>query len=596
MTTNQNQTQPSFPTDWNLKLLYQDSQDPQIAQDLKDHREKRRAFAEKYKDRTDYLSDPNQLLIALTEYEQLLDDLNGSRPLMYFHYLIALDSSKTENHAQLNKITNQLVKAHNQLTFFPIKLGKIDKALQEKFLHTDTLKKYHYLLQRRFLLAKYDLQEEQEKLLNLTYQTSHQMWVKGVEKSLNQLTVKFEDQTLTLAEASQLISELPVKQRRQLHRQLLSTVATVKDFAEAELNAIVSYKKTEDELRGYQFPYEETVHLAENNPETIKLLADTITENFDIAHRFYQLKTRLLNEKFLTYADRSAQINSIKRNYDFAQAYQIVFKTFHKLDPKFSSILEEMVSQGQLDVYPKKGKVGGAFCSNSTHNPTYVLLNHTNDFNSVATLAHEMGHAIHSELSKTQPVIYEDYSTSTSETASTFFEQFVFEELIKDFSATDKIVVLHNRIQDDVNTIFRQIALFNFELELHTLIKTEGYLETQQIGALLNKHMQSYLGPSFKLTDQDGLFFILWPHIRLFFYTYTYAFGQLISKALVAKVKEKPDTIKQVKTFLSAGGKDTPSNLLQKIGIDITNPAFFKLGLESIRKDIDQLETLMKAR
>ncbi len=590
---NQTQTDLDFPTQWNLKLLYESPQDPQIKKDLKQYQQKRKEFAQKYKNRTDYLEDVDALLTALTEYEQLLEELNGARPLIYFHYLTSIKSHNEQAQAQLNKITTELTKAHNQLTFFPIKLGKIDQAYQDKFLSTDKLKKYHYLLKLRFQLAKYDLKEDQEKVINLVDQTSHQMWVKGVEKALNNKTVKFDGQDLPLSTASQNISELPKDKRRELHQKLLQKAAEAEDFAETELNAIITYKKTEDELREYQKPYEATVLASENDIETVENLVETITKSFDTAHQFYELKAQLLDLESLTYADRSAKINQFDKQYSFQEAYDLVYETFEKLDPEFSQILERMADNGQLDIFPRKGKVSGAFCSSSTNNPTYVLLNHTNDFNSVTTFAHEMGHAIHSELSKSQPVIYQSYSSSTAETASTFFEQFVFERLVEDFSEEQKIIALHNRLQDDINTIFRQIALFNFEQDLHAQVKQQGYLSSKQIGNLLNQHTQSYLGEIFDLTDLDGKFFIIWPHIRYFFYTYTYAYGHLISKSLIKQVKDNPQDISKLKQFLSAGGSNSPQNIFEDIGIDISQPQFFKQGLESVTQDLKRLRKLM---
>ncbi len=580
-------------THWNLKLLYQSPTDPQIEADLKHYKEKRQAFAKKYQNQADYLTNEDQLLAALTDYQELLNQLNGARPLMYFHYLSSLKTGDQSAQAKLNKLTNQLTKAYNQLTFFPIKLGKIDPAYQEKFLKSDKLKPFHYLLERRFLLAKYDLKEEQEKILNLTDQTGQQMWVKGVEKSLHQKTVKFQGQELPLAAASCKIPELSTKPRRELHQKLLKKASQVTDFAEAELNAIITHKKISDELRGFKQPYQQTILANENNEQIILDLVDLITKNFNLAHRFYQVKAKLLKLDKLTYADRAAKLDSFNQKYSFDQTYQLIKKTFKQLDPQFSQILTSMTKQGQLDVFPKKGKVGGAFCSSSTNNPTYVLLNHTDDFNSATTMAHELGHALHSELSKTQPVIYQSYSASTAETASTFFEQLVFEQLIQDFSQEQKIVALHNQLQDDINTIFRQIALFNFELQLHQQVRKQGYLGAQQIGQLLNQHTQAYLGNIFKLTNQDGQFFILWPHLRYFFYTYTYAYGHLISKALVRKVKTQPEFIKKVVEFLQAGGSDTPENIFKKIGIEIAKPDFFKTGLAEVEAGISELEKLV---
>jgi oligoendopeptidase F len=589
----QTQINLNFPTNWNLKLLYESPQDPQIEKDLKMYDEKRKKFAEKYENRTDYLQDEDKLLTALKEYEQLLSDLNGARPLMYFHYLTSLESNNERAQAQLNRITTQLTKAQNRLAFFPIKLGKIDPAFQDKFLSSQKLKKYHYLLQRRFLLAQYDLKEEQEKIINLMDQPSHQMWVKGVEKALNNKTVEYKGQKLPLSKASQNISELPTKDRRNLHTKLLTKCSEVQDFAETELNAIITYKQIEDELRGYQLPYEATVLSTENNLETVETLVETVTKAFDLSHQFYQLKAQLLELEELSYADRAAKIGSFDRKYEFDQAYNLTYETFQNLDPEFSQILERMAANGQLDIFPKKGKVAGAFCSSSINNPSFILLNHTNDFNSVLTLAHEMGHAIHSELSKSQPVIYQSYSTSTAETASTFFEQFVFERLIQDFSQKERVIALHNQLQQDINTVFRQIALFNFELDLHNQIQEKGYLSAHRIAQLLNKHMQTYLGPLFKLNDLDGKSFIIWPHIRYFFYTYTYAFGHLVSKALVNQVKQKPQNIQKVKQFLAAGGSDTPQHILQAMDIDISQSNFFTQGLKVVKEDLEKLKMLI---
>lgn len=582
------------PTEWNLKLLYQSPTDPQIQLDLEKYNEKRAIFAKKYRDRTDYLKDENQLLLALTEYEQLLNELSGAKPLMYFSYLTNISSNDNQAHAQLNKITTQLTKAYNQLTFFPIKIGKIDEALQTKFLQSQNLARYRYFLSKRFELAKHDLSEQEEKILNLTDQSGYQMWVEGVTKALNNLTVSWKGKKLPISEASQLISKLPTKQRRELHKKTLTKISTLKEFAESEINAIVTNKSIEDELRGFKLPYSSRLLGSQNDQETIELLVEVVKQNFNLAHRFYNLKTKLLDLPELTYADRNAEIDQLKTAYSFAQAKKIVTDTFDQLHPSFKEIFERLLNNGQLDIFPRKNKSGGAFCSSSTNNPTFVLLNHTNDFNSVTTLAHEMGHAIHSELSKKQPVIYQNYSTSIAETASTFFEQFVFDKLVENFSAKQKIVALHNKIQDDVNTIFRQVALFNFELELHQNIGETGYLDYNQIGSLLNRHMSSYLGPDVKISQLDGRFFIIWSHIRMYFYTYTYAFGHLISKAMVKQVKKEPESIDKVIEFLSAGGSAKPKEILLKVGIDINQPDFFLQGLKSIEENINQLEKSVK--
>jgi len=226
--------------------------------------------------------------------------------------------------------------------------------------------------------------------------------------------------------------------------------------------------------------------------------------------------------------------------------------------------------------------------------PTFVLLNYTNTFDQVMTFAHEMGHAIHTEFSKSQSAIYRDYTISTAEVASTLFESFVFDAVFETLSKEEKVIALHKKINDDINTIFRQIACFNFENELHETIRERGGMSKIEIRTLMNKHMSAYLGPSVLMREIDGNFFVSWSHIRRFFYVYSYAFGQLISKALYEKYKEDKTYLIKIKQFLEAGGSDSPENIFKAIGIDVSKPGFWEKGLESIERDIEKLEKLAK--
>jgi oligoendopeptidase F len=254
--------------------------------------------------------------------------------------------------------------------------------------------------------------------------------------------------------------------------------------------------------------------------------------------------------------------------------------------------LEGYIKNGQIDVYPKKGKKGGAYCSGSVGLPTYVLLNHASTLDSYKTFAHEMGHAIHTELSKTQPPLYQNYTISVAEVASTLFENFAFDEIFPRLSKKEQIIALHDRINDSISTVFRQIACFNFELDMHKQIRERGALSKEEIAQLHNKHMGAYLGPSFKLKELDGYFFVQWSHIRRHFYVYSYAYGELISKALYAKYKKDPSYIKEIEKFLSAGGSKSPEQIFKDIGIDTSKPQFFVDGLKQIEEDIKELEQL----
>jgi oligoendopeptidase F len=373
-----------------------------------------------------------------------------------------------------------------------------------------------------------------------------------------------------------------------------SKLKEVEAFAESEINAIVTAKKISDDLRGYRESYSETIQKYENEEVSIVRFIKTVTDYFPVAHRFYALRKKMLAiDGFMGYVDISAEAGTINTAFDFESASKIVSTAFSKVDSEFAAIFDRFLENGQIDAFPRIGKTSGAYCASFTDLPTFVLLNHISSFDSVKTLAHEMGHAIHGEFSKRNHVLYEHYTTSTAEVASTLFENFAFEEIFLKLSEQEKIIALHNKIMDNVATIFRQIAFINFETELHGMIRKEGFVSRDKISALMVKHLKSYLGPRFKLNPEDGLFWIRLSHIRRFFYMYTYAYGQLISNALYAKYQADHSFVEKIKKFLSAGGSDTPENIFKSIGIDTTKDEFWITGLKLIENDVARLEKLV---
>jgi oligoendopeptidase F len=210
-------------------------------------------------------------------------------------------------------------------------------------------------------------------------------------------------------------------------------------------------------------------------------------------------------------------------------------------------------------------------------------------------MAHEMGHAFHSKFSsENQTPLYRNYTIVTAEVASTFFENFVFDEIFPTLSKKEQVIALHDKINSSIQTIFRQVACFNFELELHNLIREKGSLAKEEIAKLMNKHMKSYLGPLFKMEEVDGYFFVSWSHLRYFFYVYSYAFGEIVSSALYSMYKKDSAFEKKIRQFLYAGASASPEEIFANIGINVKKPEFFEEGLRKIEKDIEILEKLAK--
>lgn len=575
---------------WDLEnLLYKSPQDPNIEKDVQKIELAYSSFAKKYSNKN-FLESAEKLKTALDDYEKLC---SLKSPFVYLK-LFSDFGNKEDVMALQNRYSQRLTKSSNLILFFDLSLGGLTKEKQKNFLLNPLLKKYQYFLKQIFNQSKYNLSEPEEKILKLSSLTSSVLWVRNQNKLQLKQSIKFKNKEISIGEASNLLRSSNKKNREVLGKLINQKLKDISFFAECEMNAIILNKKMRDELRGYKKPYSATILGYQNDEKVIENLVDIVTKNYKISHRFYKIKAKLLKEKYLNYWDRSASIGTNTKKIPFEKGLSVLQNAFSKLGPRYLNYLNTYMENGQVDVFPRLLKASGAYCWSNTNMPTFVLLNYTNDLDSIMTFGHEMGHAIHGELSKSQPVIYEGHTTSVAEVASTLFENFVFEDIFQTLNEKEKIIALHNRIEDDVVTIFRQIACFNFETELHNTIREKGNLEANEIGLMLNKHMKNYIGPVVKMTEDDGYHFVYWSHIRRFFYVYSYAYGQIISKALYKNYQKDKKFLTKIEQFLSAGESMAPEDIFKSIGIDTKNPKFFLDGLMQIEKDIDTLEKLIK--
>ncbi len=579
---------------WNLKLLYSSPNDPQIEKDVLALEKAYADFAKKYEDDRDYTKDAHKLLRSLKDWDELCRIADMWKPTRYFQKLNDIDGSNSVAQASLARIRSRLQISANKILFYKISLGKIASALQKTFLQNPDLKEYKRFLEVTFKGARYDLSEAEEKISNLKSLPSYSLWVQGQEKLLNSQMVTFKGKEMPISKAVGMYPELPVKDSRFLLDAVNQKMKDISGFAEVEMNAIMIDKKIEDGLRGFGKPYESTFLAYQNEEKSILSLIDAVNKSSSISRRFFKLQAKLLKLKRLEYADSMAKIGRISKRFTLAEGVAMLKEALDEYDPRYARIFSDMVDNGQIDFFPRKGKRGGAYCSSASDQSTFILTNYNDNADSLMTLAHEMGHAFHAYFSRGQKPIYEHAPISTCEVASTFFENIMFEQIYSSLNDTEKVILLHDRIRDDITTIFVQIACFNYELALHTRVRKEGYLSANEIALEWNKSIAPFFGSIFRLKELDGYRFVRWPHLRYYFYTYSYAFGQLISTAMYKRYRQDRNFLKSVEKFLSAGSSKSPKDIFQDIGINISKPDFWMEGLKEIEDDIARLEKLTK--
>jgi oligoendopeptidase F len=587
---------------WNLGLLYESDSSPKIASDRKKVESASAAFVASWRDRRDYLKDPLTLRKALDDYEKWsryfgYDGKEG----YYFSLRASQDQNAPELKAALNRAEEFGRKIEDEMRFFYMRICKIPVSRQKIFLEHPALAKYRHLLERAFAEARYLMSEAEEKIINVKVPTSYSNWIRMTSGFL----VKEERDVLleggstgrrNFSEILNMMNSGSESVRDSASKAFNSILAKHAPVAEAEINSILANKKSDDELRNIPRP-DLARHVSDDmESAVVDTLVKTVAERFVIPARFYRLKAGLLNVRRLKYHERNVEYGIDGGSFPFKKSAALVRKVFSGLDQEFADIFDGFANNGQLDVYPRKGKTSGAFCAhNMISQPTYILLNHTDSLNDVLTLAHELGHGINNELmKKSQHALYFGAPVSTAEVASTFMEDFVLQEILKEADEEQRLALMVKKLNDDVSTIFRQVACYRFEQELHAEFRKKGYLSVEEIGAIFGRHMMSYMGEAVEQSKGSENWWIYWGHIRTYFYVYSYASGLLISKALQSYVKRDPRFVDNVKVFLSAGLSDSPRNIFRRLGIDIASAQFWTNGLDEVDALLNETIALAK--
>ncbi len=581
-------------TDWNLALLLPNDSDIEINAQIDAVSKKCLSFITKWKDRDDYLLNPVILKEALGDYEKL-QSLGGA--LGNVGYYISLKGALYQDDPQVkaksNKIEEITLQLAADLEFFTHKISRVTRQAQTKMLSAPELFEYRHLLELLFQQGKYLLTEPEEKILTLYSPLSYGNWVRMTSEFISTEERKVlvggtKKEIKNFPDLTNLLSDSDVKVRESAAGAIDDIFEKHIKVGEAELNTVLMNQKLGDKLRGFTRP-DAARHLEDDiDSPTVDMLLDVVKSNYEIVHRYYNLKAKLLKLPKIRYFERNILYKGLDKTFTFDQAAQLVYGAFLKIDLQFAKVFESFLYSGQIDVFTKKGKNSSEFCAGGAKSqPGYVLLNYTGKIEDVSTIAHEMGHAINDELVKAnQNALMTEISLCLAETASTFFEDFILEELSETLDEQGKLALSIFRLDSAVNTVFRQVACYRFEQDLHNSFREKSFLSKDDIGELFVKNMLEYCGPSVEMTRNTKNWWLAWPHIRSYFYVYTYAFGFLVSKNLQKLVRSDKSNVEKVKTFLSAGSSKRPVEILCDIGVDIDDREFWLQGIREIEVEL----------
>ena len=328
-------------------------------------------------------------------------------------------------------------------------------------------------------------------------------------------------------------------------------------------------------------------------------LIDTVRKHMPAMYRYVALRKKILNLDELHYYDVYAPlVGEVKVRYTYEKAQQMVLDAVAPLGKEYGDLVRKAFAERWIDVYPNKGKSGGAYSSGTYDSNPYILTNFTGTLDSVSTIAHEMGHSMHTWHSNHhQPPQYADYTLFVAEVASTVNENLLIEQLLqKEQEPRMRLYLLNQYLENFKGTVYRQTMFAEFEREAHAMAERGEALSPAALNALYKRLVKDYFGPDLVMDEEVQYEWARIPHFYRPFYVYKYATGYSTAVALSEGIlKEGEPAVKRYKEFLSMGGSAYPLDELRHAGVDLTTPAPVDAALEKFEHILDDAEeTLAK--
>ncbi len=384
--------------------------------------------------------------------------------------------------------------------------------------------------------------------------------------------------------------------RQSAYESLYDSFAAYQNTAAGLLNAQNKQLKFFAEARQYASAFEAALHRT-NVPTSVYLnLIEAVHRNMDKMHRYVRLRKKLLGVEELHFYDiYTPLLADVDKHIEFADAKEMVYEALAPLGEEYRAILKEGFENRWIDVYTNEGKRSGAYSAGAAVHP-YVLLNYTGSLDSVFTLAHEMGHALHSYLSnKHQNPVDADYVIFVAEVASTCNEALLMEYLLKKTTDKKERAYLINHYLDQFKgTLYRQTMFAEFELNIGRMVAEGKSLTAQLLCAEYKRLNELYYGPDMVVDDRIAVEWARIPHFYYNYYVFQYATGYSAAIALSRRILDEGEAaVKDYLGFLSGGCSKSPIDLLKGAGVDMTAPEPVEQALELFGRLLDEMEELV---
>jgi oligoendopeptidase F len=581
-----------LPT-WDLGDLYPAPDSPAVEADCAKAEKAAKDFALSFQGKLAG-SSGSALAAAIGEYERIEEVLG--RLMSYAQLLFSGDSTNAEIGRFYQTVSERVTAISSHLLFFALELNRLDDATLEQKLTDPALARWRPWLRDLRVFRPHQLSDELEKLLHEKEVTGRSAWSRLFDETIAGMRVSVNGEALTVSAALNKLSNQDRSIREAAGRAIGKAFGDDIRLFSLVTNTLAKDKEIVDTWRHYPRPgsYRNRSNMVED--EVVDALVSAVRADFPrLAHRYYLMKAKWLGLPKLMHWDRNAPLpDDDDRTIEWNDARERVLTAYGAFSPRLSEIGRRFFDRPWIDATLKRGKASGAFAHPTVPSAhPYLLLNYHGRTRDVMTLAHELGHGVHQVLAAEQGYLMAGTPLTLAETASVFGEMLTFRALLDAADSKRRRIMLAAKVEDMLNTVVRQVAFYHFETLLHDQ-RRSGELVPDRIGELWLQVQTESLGPAFEFTPEYSVYWAYVPHfIHSPFYVYAYAFGDCLVNALYSVFQSgHPGFQAKYLEMLRAGGTKRHKELLAPFGLDASDPAFWKKGLDVIAGFIDELEAV----
>ena len=567
--------------EWTLEDLYPSFESQEFKQDVEAYKVLKGKF-ESLK-----LEDSIE---GITQVVKLLEEstvLTG-RLYNYIHLTLATDTT----HETATQVEVQLAGVSADLQATYAKVSKFLGTIQTDITTDPFLAEYRYYFEEAKKDATHLLSDELEEVLAKMSISGGKAWSQLFDFMWSSAQGEYKGEVVTLSEIRGKAYDSDAEVRKSAYEAELKMYDAIKEPIAFSLNHIKKEVLTTSQLRGFESPLAHTLEASRMSRETLDALLEAIREYLPNFRKYLRHKAALLgHENGLPFYDLFAPIGNSSRTFTVEESKDYLIENFKTFSADLAEMTEEFFDKHYIDFYPRKGKVGGAFCANLPMiKQSRVLTNFTGSLSDVVTLAHELGHAYHGLHIENHRPLNQDYSMPVAETASTFNENIIMNTAIKEASDEEKIALIESQLQDTTQIIVDIYSRYLFESAVFEN-REQSFMFSKDLEEMMLSAQKEAYGDGL---DQSYLHPYMWackPHYYstgLSFYNFPYAFGGLFSKGLYAIYQEQPEGfVEKYQELLRATTVSSVEDTAKVLGVDVSTPEFWKKALAEVAESIE---------